>query len=227
MEAADRDNPRFDILYVSYGEVRKGAPKELISTNVFRPERGLWYLSGYVWMTDTSGFSSYTGTTITDSTSAGVDAAGSPYFEANGPLGVQIDGSGNVWTTLYTAVAEFSNSGSLKSGTGCLSSVSNYPDSVVLALAHVDPPPSPKSYLRMCGSREAGRLARRHTVRSYSGAYTRAEAYWVRRAPFLEGLPCIKRAKRDNRDEHPLSKKSPWAAEHCRSASRYDTTIRA
>jgi hypothetical protein len=48
MEDADRANPRFDILYVSYREVRNGAPKELLSTNVFRPERGLWYLSGYV-----------------------------------------------------------------------------------------------------------------------------------------------------------------------------------
>ena len=48
MEDADRASPRFDILYVSYGEVRHGAPKELISKNVFRPERGLWYLSGYV-----------------------------------------------------------------------------------------------------------------------------------------------------------------------------------
>src|ERR1700733_12861071 len=48
MEDADRANPRFDILYVSYGEVRNGAPKELVSTSVFRPERGLWYLSGYV-----------------------------------------------------------------------------------------------------------------------------------------------------------------------------------
>jgi GR25 family glycosyltransferase involved in LPS biosynthesis len=48
MEDADRANPGFDILYVSYGEVRHGAPKELVSTNVFRPERGLWYLSGYV-----------------------------------------------------------------------------------------------------------------------------------------------------------------------------------
>lgn len=48
MEDADRANPRFDILYVSYREVRHGAPKELLSKNVFRPERGLWYLSGYV-----------------------------------------------------------------------------------------------------------------------------------------------------------------------------------
>ncbi len=48
MEDADRANPGFDILYVSYGEVRNGAPKELVSKNVFRPERGLWYLSGYV-----------------------------------------------------------------------------------------------------------------------------------------------------------------------------------
>lgn len=48
MEDADRTSPRFDVLYVSYGEVRCGAPKELVSKNVFRPERGLWYLSGYV-----------------------------------------------------------------------------------------------------------------------------------------------------------------------------------
>jgi GR25 family glycosyltransferase involved in LPS biosynthesis len=48
MEDTDRANSIFDILYVSYGEVRHGAPKELVSTNVFRPERGLWYLSGYV-----------------------------------------------------------------------------------------------------------------------------------------------------------------------------------
>jgi beta-glucanase (GH16 family)/GR25 family glycosyltransferase involved in LPS biosynthesis len=48
MEDADRASPRFDILYVSYGEVRHGAPKELLSENVFRPKRGLWYLSGYV-----------------------------------------------------------------------------------------------------------------------------------------------------------------------------------
>jgi GR25 family glycosyltransferase involved in LPS biosynthesis len=48
MEGADRAGPSFDILYVSYKEVRHGAPKELVSRNVFRPERGLWYLSGYV-----------------------------------------------------------------------------------------------------------------------------------------------------------------------------------
>ena len=38
----------FDILYLSYKEVKHGAPKTFISSNVFRPERGLWYLSGYV-----------------------------------------------------------------------------------------------------------------------------------------------------------------------------------
>lgn len=48
MEAADHTSPAFDVLYLSYQEVRHGAPKELISKNVFRPERGLWYLSGYV-----------------------------------------------------------------------------------------------------------------------------------------------------------------------------------
>ncbi len=48
MEKADRSNPAFDIFYVSYKEARYGAPKELVSRNVFRPERGLWHLSGYV-----------------------------------------------------------------------------------------------------------------------------------------------------------------------------------
>ena len=48
MEDADRAGPAFDVLYVSYKEVRYGAPKELVSKNVFRPERGLWFLSGYV-----------------------------------------------------------------------------------------------------------------------------------------------------------------------------------
>ena len=48
MEDADRTGPAFDVFYVSYKEARYGAPKELVSRNVFRPERGIWYLSGYV-----------------------------------------------------------------------------------------------------------------------------------------------------------------------------------
>ena len=48
MEEIDQGDPQFDILYVSYEEVRGGAPKELLSKNVFRPERGLWFLSGYI-----------------------------------------------------------------------------------------------------------------------------------------------------------------------------------
>lgn len=42
------EKSNFDILYLSYEEVKHGAPKTFISSNVFRPERGLWYLSGYV-----------------------------------------------------------------------------------------------------------------------------------------------------------------------------------
>lgn len=38
----------FDILYVSYVEVKHGAPKTFLSDNMFRPMRGLWHLSGYV-----------------------------------------------------------------------------------------------------------------------------------------------------------------------------------
>jgi len=39
---------RFDLLYVSYLEVKHGAPKTFLSESVFRPVRGLWHLSGYV-----------------------------------------------------------------------------------------------------------------------------------------------------------------------------------
>jgi GR25 family glycosyltransferase involved in LPS biosynthesis len=38
----------FDLLYLSYKEVKGGAQKFLLSPSVFRPVRGLWYLSGYV-----------------------------------------------------------------------------------------------------------------------------------------------------------------------------------
>ena len=46
---AEGDGTRkFDILYLSYEEVKHGTPKTFISSNVFRPVRGLWHLSGYV-----------------------------------------------------------------------------------------------------------------------------------------------------------------------------------
>src|SRR5262249_4701273 len=41
MEHADRTSPAFDILYVSYKEVRYGAPKELVSKNVSPRTRAL------------------------------------------------------------------------------------------------------------------------------------------------------------------------------------------
>jgi GR25 family glycosyltransferase involved in LPS biosynthesis len=47
--APDRNETApFDVLYLSYKEVRGGAQKALLSTSLFRPVRGLWYLSGYV-----------------------------------------------------------------------------------------------------------------------------------------------------------------------------------
>lgn len=46
--AENEKNGDFDLLYVSYLEVKNGAPKTFISSNVFRPVRGLWHLSGYV-----------------------------------------------------------------------------------------------------------------------------------------------------------------------------------
>ena len=44
----DGRNGNFDILYLSYNEVKNGAPKTVLSKQLFRPKRGLWYLSGYV-----------------------------------------------------------------------------------------------------------------------------------------------------------------------------------
>jgi GR25 family glycosyltransferase involved in LPS biosynthesis len=48
IEAEGDRKSNFDILYLSYEEVKHGAPKTFLSSNVFRPERGLWHLSGYV-----------------------------------------------------------------------------------------------------------------------------------------------------------------------------------
>ena len=48
LETEDNSRSRFDILYLSYEEVKHGAPKTFISSNVFCPVRGLWHLSGYV-----------------------------------------------------------------------------------------------------------------------------------------------------------------------------------
>ncbi|WP_426507876.1 family 16 glycosylhydrolase [Serratia proteamaculans] len=48
MTQADQSSPNFDILYLSFKEVMNGARKKLISKNIFKPERGLWYFSGYV-----------------------------------------------------------------------------------------------------------------------------------------------------------------------------------
>ena len=41
-------NGVFDVLYLSYLEVKHGAPKSFLSNNLFRPVRGLWHMSGYV-----------------------------------------------------------------------------------------------------------------------------------------------------------------------------------
>jgi GR25 family glycosyltransferase involved in LPS biosynthesis len=39
---------QFDLFYLSYKEVKGGAQKTFISSNIFSPYHGLWYLSGYV-----------------------------------------------------------------------------------------------------------------------------------------------------------------------------------
>lgn len=48
MRDCDGTDPDFDVFYLSFKEVKHGAPKIALSRSVFRPERGLWYLSGYV-----------------------------------------------------------------------------------------------------------------------------------------------------------------------------------
>lgn len=49
-ELPDRRNDgfRFDLLYLSYREVERGAQKICLSPNLTRPIRGYWWLSGYV-----------------------------------------------------------------------------------------------------------------------------------------------------------------------------------
>lgn len=44
----DGQEGTFDILYLSFEEVKHGAPKTFLSKNIFHPMRGLWGLSGYV-----------------------------------------------------------------------------------------------------------------------------------------------------------------------------------
>jgi len=50
--SASHDGQTFDVLYVSYLEVKHGALKTFVSDNVFRSDRGLWHLSGYVLSRD-------------------------------------------------------------------------------------------------------------------------------------------------------------------------------
>lgn len=45
---ADDQQGSFDVLYLSYMEAKHGAPKSFVSNHVFRPVRGLWFLSGYI-----------------------------------------------------------------------------------------------------------------------------------------------------------------------------------
>lgn len=42
------ESGEIDVVYVSYMEAIHGAPKHLLSQHLFVPERGLWYLSGYI-----------------------------------------------------------------------------------------------------------------------------------------------------------------------------------
>lgn len=43
-----KEHENVDVLYVSYLEVKNGSPKSFMTSSVFRPVRGLWYLSGYI-----------------------------------------------------------------------------------------------------------------------------------------------------------------------------------
>ncbi len=42
------NNTCFDVLYLSFKEVEQGTEKVFVTKNLFRPIRGLWWLSGYV-----------------------------------------------------------------------------------------------------------------------------------------------------------------------------------
>ncbi len=75
---------------------------------------------GSVWTADTNnqpslnnGNGDFTGTTVSNVTSAGADAAGSPYGGMNGPFGVEIDGLGNVWVANTASNTTTSNIGSI------------------------------------------------------------------------------------------------------------------
>jgi hypothetical protein len=48
LKDAHKYSPIFDVFYLSYKEVKTRAQKSDISDFVFKPFRGLWYLSGYV-----------------------------------------------------------------------------------------------------------------------------------------------------------------------------------
>lgn len=48
IDADEESSTFFDILYLSYKEVKHGAQKTLLSSSLFRPVRGLWYMSGYI-----------------------------------------------------------------------------------------------------------------------------------------------------------------------------------
>ena len=48
LAALSKEHENVDVLYVSYLEVKNGSPKSFMTSSVFRPVRGLWYLSGYI-----------------------------------------------------------------------------------------------------------------------------------------------------------------------------------
>jgi hypothetical protein len=75
---------------------------------------------GSTWSADSNnqpglnnGNSDFTGTTVTNATSTGADANGSPYGGQNGPFGVEIDGLGGVWIANSAANTTSSGQGSI------------------------------------------------------------------------------------------------------------------
>ncbi len=48
IQVGDEGIANLDMLYLSYKEVKNGAQKVLLTPSLFRPVRGLWFLSGYV-----------------------------------------------------------------------------------------------------------------------------------------------------------------------------------
>jgi hypothetical protein len=92
------------------------APSSLVKPNGIAVDNrtgGVWVANANNQPGDNNGNSDFEGTTVSYVTSAGADAPGSPYGANNGPLGVEIDGLGNIWVADSAANTTSNGSGFL------------------------------------------------------------------------------------------------------------------